>query len=101
MGHGSTFARAAVRGAGALDWADCESMVDEVVRQKLADPSRLGIGGWSFGGFLTAVGVSTTKNRFKAGVMGAGISDFEKLCAESDIPDWVVRAFPPYGSAHD
>ena len=101
MGHGSTFARAAVKSADTLDWTDCESMVDEVVKQKLADPSRLGIGGWSNGGFLTAWGVTATKNRFKAGVMGAGISDFEQLCAESDVPDLVVRSFPPYGSAHD
>ena len=101
MGHGSTFARAAVKSADTLDWTDCESMVDEVVKQKLADPSRLGIGGWSNGGFLTAWGVTATKNRFKAGVMGAGISDFEQLCAESDVPDLVVCTFPPYGSVHD
>lgn len=90
QGHGSAFARAASNGMGTLDWDDCESMVDEVVRQKLADPNRLGLGGWSQGGFLTAWGVAATKNKFKAGVMGAGVADWSQLAAESDLPDFEV-----------
>ncbi|EJD06472.1 peptidase S9 prolyl oligopeptidase active site domain protein [Fomitiporia mediterranea MF3/22] len=86
QGHGFEFARAAHGGMGTLDWSDCESMLDAAIERGLADPNRLGIGGWSQGGFMTAWGVATTKNRFKAGVMGAGVSDWGALMASSDLP---------------
>ncbi|KAH8117706.1 peptidase S9 prolyl oligopeptidase active site domain protein [Phellopilus nigrolimitatus] len=88
QGYGSDFARAAHGGMGTLDWSDCESMLNEAVARGLADPGRLGIGGWSQGGFMTAWGVATTKNRFKAGVMGAGVCDWGQLAAESDLPEF-------------
>ncbi|KAI5121213.1 hypothetical protein M0805_007223 [Coniferiporia weirii] len=90
QGHGSEFARAAHGGMGTLDWSDCASMLDAAIGRGFADPSRLGIGGWSFGGFMTAWGVTATKNRFKAGVMGAGISDWGQMAAESDLPGSVA-----------
>lgn len=51
---------------------------------------QLAIGGWSQGGFLTAWGVSQTKNKFRCGVMGAGVSDWGSLTTESDMPDFEV-----------
>lgn len=75
---------------GTKDWDDCESMIDAVIKKKLADPDHLGIGGWSQGGFLTAWGVGSTKKRFKAGIMGAGVADWGQLAAESDLPDFEV-----------
>ena len=39
---------------------------------------------------MTAWGVSKTKNKFKAGVMGAGVSDWGQLTAESDMPEFEV-----------
>ncbi|KAI5121214.1 hypothetical protein M0805_007224 [Coniferiporia weirii] len=86
QGHGTGFARATHGGTVALDWSDCASMLDTVIKRGFADPSRLGLGGWSFGGFMTAWGVTATKNRFKAAVMGAGISDWGQMAAESDLP---------------
>ncbi|KAI5117832.1 hypothetical protein M0805_003309 [Coniferiporia weirii] len=88
QGHGSEFARAAHGGMGTLDWSDCASMLDTLIKRGFADPSRLGIGGWSQGGFMTAWGVTATKNRFKAGVMGAGVSDWGQIAAESDMPEF-------------
>jgi len=72
---------------GTVDWADCESMVDEAIKLGVADSTRLGIGGWSQGGFLTAWGVTKTKNRFKAAVMEAGISDWGQMPAQCDVVD--------------
>lgn len=77
---------------GTLDWSDCYSMVEEAIRRGFADPNRLGIGGYSQGGFLTAWGVTKTKNIFKAGVMGAGVSDWGMMAAENDLPEIVVCA---------
>ncbi|CAM0137118.1 hypothetical protein VKS41_008282 [Umbelopsis sp. WA50703] len=86
-GRGEGFA-SLVRGeVGAGDWDDCMSMVDAAIDRGLADPSRLGIGGWSMGGFMTAWAVSQT-NRFKAAVMGAGISDWSMMAGTSDMPDF-------------
>src|SRR5207244_680053 len=46
-----------------------------------------GIGGWSQGGFMTAWAVTQT-NRFKTGVIGAGVSDWGLMVATSDLPDF-------------
>ncbi|KAL5503857.1 hypothetical protein ACEPAH_7928 [Sanghuangporus vaninii] len=88
QGRGSEFARAAHGGMGTIDWSDCESLLDRLIDDGIVDPNRLGIGGWSQGGFLTAWGVAKTKKRFKAGVMGAGVSDWGMLIATSDLPDF-------------
>ncbi|KAI0322906.1 Alpha/Beta hydrolase protein [Amylostereum chailletii] len=87
QGRGHAFAAAAHEGVGANDWADCESMVDEVVRLKLADPKRLAVAGWSHGGSLTAWGVSMTKTKFKAAVVGAGVTNWEGMVMESGSPE--------------
>ncbi len=48
--------------------------VDYVVRQGIADPTRLGIGGWSYGGILTDYAIARD-TRFKAAISGAGSGD--------------------------
>jgi dipeptidyl aminopeptidase/acylaminoacyl peptidase len=59
---------------GGGDFRDVMAGVDELVRRGVADPDRLGIGGWSYGGFMAAWAITQTP-RFKAAVMGAGMSD--------------------------
>ncbi len=85
MGHGNAFATAARGAVGDGDWQDVLSMVDAAVDRGIADEDRLGIGGWSQGGFMTAWAVTQT-NRFKAGVMGAGVSDWNMMTMTSDMP---------------
>jgi dipeptidyl aminopeptidase/acylaminoacyl peptidase len=60
------------------DWGNLESMdligaIDEAIRQGIADPARLGLGGWSYGGISTD-NVIARDTRFKAAVSGAGVS---------------------------
>ena len=60
------------------NWGDLESMdligaVDEAIKQGIADPARLGIGGWSYGGISTD-NVIARDQRFKAAVSGAGVA---------------------------
>ena len=82
-GHGHDFA-ARVAGAVGLDeWTDICAGIDLLVAGGVADPDRLGIGGWSHGGFLAAWAVGQT-GRFKAPVMGAGISDWGMLAATGE-----------------
>ena len=50
---------------------DLLGAVDAVVASGVADSTRLGIGGWSYGGILTDYTIATT-TRFKAAISGAG-----------------------------
>lgn len=85
-GHGETFAAAARGGVGKTDFQDIMDAVDAAIERGIADPTRLGIGGWSHGGFMAAWAITQTR-RFKAAVMGAGISDWGMMVMEGEEPD--------------
>jgi dipeptidyl aminopeptidase/acylaminoacyl peptidase len=70
-GRGSAYQKAIFADWGNKEVKDLLGAVDEAVRQGIADPERLGIGGWSYGGILTDYAIATTP-RFKAAVSGAG-----------------------------
>jgi dipeptidyl aminopeptidase/acylaminoacyl peptidase len=74
-GRGHVFAAMVASAVGMDEWTDILSGIDLLVANGIADPDRLGIGGWSHGGFMTAWAVGQT-DRFKAALMGAGISDW-------------------------
>jgi dipeptidyl aminopeptidase/acylaminoacyl peptidase len=74
-GHGHDFAARVAGAVGIDDWTDILAGIDLLVAGGVADPDRLGIGGWSQGGFMTAWAVGQTA-RFRAALMGAGICDW-------------------------
>ncbi len=74
-GRGLDFARAIYADWGGPDVKDVHAVIDEVVRTGVADPNRLGVGGWSYGGILTNALIASD-TRFKAAVSGAGMSNF-------------------------
>ncbi|KAH9941544.1 alpha/beta-hydrolase [Amylocystis lapponica] len=86
-GYGDAFAQAANGAMGTLEWDDIESMADTAVAQGLADPRRLGLAGYSQGGFLTSWGCTRPDGRFRMGVCGAGVAEWGMLAATSDVPD--------------
>lgn len=53
---------------------DVMAGVDDLIARGIADPNRLGIAGWSYGGYMSARAITQTR-RFQAAVVGAGISD--------------------------
>lgn len=69
---------------GGMAFQDLIDGVDYLVEQKIADPNRLGIGGWSNGGFMTEYAITHT-TRFKAAVAQAAHSDFFSLYGTSYI----------------
>ena len=69
-GYGAKFSRAIFADWGNKDFDDVMAAVDEAVRLGIADPNRLGVGGWSYGGILTNY-VITKTGRFKAAISGA------------------------------
>lgn len=90
LGHGIAFTDAVVGDMGGKDFQDVMRGVDYLIGQRLVDSERIGIMGWSYGGFMTAWAVTQT-TRFKAALMGAGVSDFHSFHAQSNIPDWDMR----------
>jgi dipeptidyl aminopeptidase/acylaminoacyl peptidase len=73
-GRGSEFSRAIYADWGNLEIQDIHAVMDKLVEDGLADPSRLGIGGWSYGGMNTNYAIATD-TRFAAAVSGASISN--------------------------
>ena len=90
LGRGVAFADAVVGDMGGKDLQDVLHGVDYLIDQGLVDSERIGIMGWSYGGFMTAWAVTQT-TRFKAAMMGAGVSDYHSFHAQSNIPDWDMR----------
>ncbi len=70
-GRGAKFSRAIWSDWGHFEVEDLLAGVDHVVKMGVADPARLGVGGWSYGGILTDYLIATD-TRFKAGTSGAG-----------------------------
>lgn len=83
QGRGHAFAACVANAVGQGEWTDIMTGIDLLVSDGVADPDRLGIGGWSHGGFLAAWAVGHT-DRFAAAVMGAGISDWGMLAATGE-----------------
>ncbi|MFP5378224.1 MAG: prolyl oligopeptidase family serine peptidase [Vicinamibacteria bacterium] len=70
-GRGAAFSEAIFADWGNLEVADVLAGVDYLVAQGIADPARLGLGGWSYGGLMTNF-IIASDTRFKAGISGAG-----------------------------
>ncbi len=73
-GRGTDFAMGIYAAWGSVDVQDDLAAVDDAVARGLADPNRLGVGGWSYGGMSTNYLIAST-TRFKAAVSGASISN--------------------------
>jgi dipeptidyl aminopeptidase/acylaminoacyl peptidase len=92
FGQGEAFTRANVKDFGYGDFRDILAGVDEALRVAPIDPQRLGLTGWSYGGFMTMWGVTQT-NRFRAAMAGAGIADWQSYYGENLIDQWMIPFF--------
>ena len=70
-GRGQKFSRAIFADWGHYEVEDLQAGVDHVIKMGVADPDRLGVGGWSYGGILTDYMIASDQ-RFKAATSGAG-----------------------------
>ncbi|HEX3745626.1 MAG TPA: S9 family peptidase [Bryobacteraceae bacterium] len=91
-GQGEKFAMANVRDFGGGDLRDILAGVDQAIRAAPIDPQRVGITGWSYGGFMTMFAVTQT-TRFHAAVAGAGISNWQSYYGENSIDTWMIPYF--------
>ena len=92
FGQGEAFTQANRRDFGYGDLQDILAGVDTVLARYPVDPNRIGIFGWSYGGFMTMFAVTQT-HRFRAAVAGAGISDWLSYYGENSIDRWMVPYF--------
>lgn len=70
------------------DWIDVNSGVNAMIRTGLADSTKMGLMGWSYGGFQTFWGVTQTR-RFAAASAGAGVNDLTAFFSQTDISDYL------------
>jgi dipeptidyl aminopeptidase/acylaminoacyl peptidase len=85
VGYGQKFVEANRGDWGGGDFKDVMAGVDDLVKREIADPERLGIGGWSYGGYMAEWAITQTKV-FKAAVSGAGMANLISEFGTEDHP---------------
>ncbi len=85
VGYGTKFRASNVNDWGGGDYRDLMTGVDHVIEIGIADPNRLAVMGWSYGGFMTNWVIGQT-TRFKAAASGAGLSNMISMWGTNDIP---------------
>ena len=91
-GYGAEFRRANLKDWGFGDYQDLMTGVDRVIEMGVADPARLGVMGWSYGGFMTSWIVTQTP-RFKAASAGAPVTNLMSFNGTADIPAFIPDYF--------
>jgi dipeptidyl aminopeptidase/acylaminoacyl peptidase len=85
VAYGLAFRAANLNDWGGGDYNDLMSGVDSLIAQGIADPNKLVVMGWSYGGYMTNW-VITQTDRFKVAATGAGLSDMPSMWGTNDIP---------------
>jgi dipeptidyl aminopeptidase/acylaminoacyl peptidase len=91
-GYGKKFRYANYNDWGGGDFLDLMTGVDHVIKLGVADENRLGVMGWSYGGFMTSWTITQTK-RFKAASVGAGVTNLMSFTGTADIPSFLPDYF--------
>jgi dipeptidyl aminopeptidase/acylaminoacyl peptidase len=91
-GYGQKFRYANYKDWGGGDYKDLMAGVDHVIGMGLADKDRLGVMGWSYGGYMTSWIITQTK-RFKAASVGAGVTNLMSFTGTADIPSFLPDYF--------
>jgi dipeptidyl aminopeptidase/acylaminoacyl peptidase len=91
-GQGEEFTRGNVKDFGYGDLRDINAGVDQIVKTLPIDNDRIGITGWSYGGYMTMWTVTQT-NRYRAAVAGAGIANWQSYYGQNGIDQWMIPFF--------
>jgi dipeptidyl aminopeptidase/acylaminoacyl peptidase len=91
-GQGEEFTRANIKDFGAGDLRDILAGVDAAIAKYPVDSARLGVSGWSYGGYMTMWTVTQT-NRFRGAVAGAGIANWQSYYGQNLIDQWMIPFF--------
>ncbi|RII14221.1 D-alanyl-D-alanine carboxypeptidase precursor [Streptomyces sp. YIM 130001] len=88
-GYGEDFFTAVFGAWGKADAQDFLEPLDTLVAEGTADPARLAVAGYSYGGFMTCY-LTGHDNRFAAAVAGGVVSDLTSMCGTSDEAQWLA-----------
>ncbi len=92
FGLGEKFQAANVKDFGYGDFRDLVTGVDEVEKSVPVDDQRVGLAGWSYGGYMSMWAVTQT-HRFHAVMAGAGITNWQSYYGENQIDEWLIPYF--------
>ena len=92
FGQGEAFAQANVKDFGYGDLRDILRGVDVAIARAPIDKDRVGVWGWSYGGYMVMWAVTQT-NRFRAAVAGAGIANWQSYYGQNSIDQWMIPFF--------
>jgi dipeptidyl aminopeptidase/acylaminoacyl peptidase len=92
VNYGAAFRLKNALSQGESDYQDVMTGIDALIARGIADPDRLGIMGWSYGGYLTTSVVTQTQ-RFKAASIGAPATDWTTYYGQSDGPKEVLWTY--------
>ena len=92
FGQGEAFTQANRKDFGYGDLRDILAGVDAAEAKYPIDPQRVGLTGWSYGGFMSMFAVTQT-HRFRAAVAGAGIANWQSYYGENSIDQWMIPYF--------
>lgn len=98
-GYGSDFEKLLQDDVGGGESRDLVAGAEAMVERGIADPDRLAIGGWSWGGYLTAWTITQTQI-FKAAIMGAGLANLISDHGAGDIPEANTAFYPGHPYTH-
>lgn len=90
-GYGEDFRRAALGGWGVADERDFLEPIEQLITEQLADPARIALCGYSYGGYV-ACWLPTRTDRFAAAIAGGAVSDLVSLAGTSDCGAELIRA---------
>ncbi len=91
-GYGKQFRQANIQDWGGKDYQDLMTGVDQVIKMGVADPDKLGVMGWSYGGYMTSWVITQTR-RFKAASIGAAVTNLVSFTGTADIRDFLPDYF--------
>jgi dipeptidyl aminopeptidase/acylaminoacyl peptidase len=91
-GYGGAFRAGNLNDWGGMDWLDINAGIDQLIADGIADPERLGMSGWSYGGFIAAWAIGHS-DRLKAISIGAGVTDLLSFHGTADIRDFIPHYF--------
>jgi dipeptidyl aminopeptidase/acylaminoacyl peptidase len=91
-GYGLPFRAGNNKDWGGMDWLDVNAGIDKLIADGIADPQRLGLMGWSYGGFLSSWALGHT-DRFRAISIGAPVVDLLSFHGTTDIRVFIPSYF--------
>lgn len=88
-GYGEAWVSSIAGALGEKDWDDVQALTDHLASLDTVDPERIGIGGGSYGGFMTSWAIGHT-DRYRAALVERAVTNWETMAGTSDIGSWFM-----------